>query len=215
MSGLFEKDFRLIVQNRQSLLLLTIIAIGIGITQDSTFILGYFPFCVVAFVTSLLSYDEADNGLCFLMTLPVDTKTYVKEKYLLSEASVVISWIMADILYLVSQTIHKKTFLFTEKTFLMMLPFLAMAVLVFSVIIPVRLKFGMEKSRFVLLGCCGVLAAVVAFFEVTGTEKLHRIITAADGISDGVAVGISAGLILLAPLVSYFISRNIMDKKEF
>lgn len=29
-----------------------------------------------------LSYDETDNGLAFLMTLPVDRKTYVREKYL-------------------------------------------------------------------------------------------------------------------------------------
>ena len=95
MTGLFVKDFRLMRQNRQSILIFMALALIMGLTQSNTFIMGYLPFCMAIFVTSLISYDEVDNGFQFLMTLPVSRSLYVNEKYILCMGSAIISWILS------------------------------------------------------------------------------------------------------------------------
>lgn len=44
MRGLFEKDFRLLSQNRQTLVLFLMMAGFLGLTQNGTFVLGYLSF---------------------------------------------------------------------------------------------------------------------------------------------------------------------------
>ena len=84
MAGLLEKDIRLIWGNRQSLLLFFALAVVLGFSQDGTFILGYFPFVIIILIINTIAYDELDNGFQFLMTLPINAKTYVREKYIFS-----------------------------------------------------------------------------------------------------------------------------------
>ena len=82
MRGLLEKDFRLIAQRKQTLLMYAAIALMMAMTMDSTYIIGYTVSLCVLLAVGTVSYDEFDNGFLFLMTLPVDRKTYVDEKYL-------------------------------------------------------------------------------------------------------------------------------------
>lgn len=50
-----------------------------------------------------LSYDETDNRLAFLMTLPGDRKTYVREKYLFILIYTAAAWCIAAILYCIGE----------------------------------------------------------------------------------------------------------------
>lgn len=122
------------------------IAIVLGFTQGGTFILGYLPFLGMILTISTISYDEIDNGHTFLMTLPIDTKTYVKEKYLFCISGASISWIIAVALYFASGYIHgEKVAIINEIP--IVITFLAVVVLFMSIMIPFQLKFGAEKSR--------------------------------------------------------------------
>ena len=62
MSGLFEKDLRLLCQNRQTLVLFLMMAGFLGLTQNGTFVLGYLSFTFSILLTSTISYDEMDQG---------------------------------------------------------------------------------------------------------------------------------------------------------
>ena len=62
MRGLFEKDFRLLSQNRQTLVLFLMMAGFLGLTQNGTFVLGYLSFMFSILLTSTISYDEMDQG---------------------------------------------------------------------------------------------------------------------------------------------------------
>ena len=50
--------------------------VSLCVVWDSTIV-------TAIFAITTISYDEFDNGLAFLMTLPVTRKQYVAEKYLL------------------------------------------------------------------------------------------------------------------------------------
>lgn len=107
MSGLLEKDICLLLKgHRNTMILFLMICVFLGLSQTDTFILGYFPFLMIVLLIGTLSCDEADNGLPFLFTLPIDRKLYIREKYLFCVAGTVVSFVLAWALYLVSLLVH-------------------------------------------------------------------------------------------------------------
>ena len=86
MAGLLEKDIRLLWGTKQTLVILFAIAVAVAI--------------------STIAYDEMDHGYQFLLTLPINKKTYVREKYLLCAGGVVAAWVIAVGLYLVSKVVR-------------------------------------------------------------------------------------------------------------
>ena len=85
MKGLLIKDFKLMKEQKNFLLIILIITIGMSLfTNDLSFALGFLTFIVSLFSLSTTSYDEFDNGNAFLFTLPITRSKYVIEKYYLS-----------------------------------------------------------------------------------------------------------------------------------
>ena len=77
MSGLLEKDICLLLKgHRNTMILFLMICVFLGLSQTDTFILGYFPFLMIVLLIGTLSCDEADNGLPFLFTLPIDRNSH-------------------------------------------------------------------------------------------------------------------------------------------
>ena len=61
MRGLLEKDLRLLMHSKQKFVFFLALAVELGVTQKSTFILGYLTFFISAILVSTLSYDEMDH----------------------------------------------------------------------------------------------------------------------------------------------------------
>ena len=83
MKGLFIKDMRLILTMRQQLIIFLAVCAMIAFTAEGSFVVGYTSGLLGILGLSTLGFDEHENGFPFLFSLPVDTKTYVNEKYLL------------------------------------------------------------------------------------------------------------------------------------
>lgn len=214
MTGLFIKDFRLMKQNRQTILIFMVLALIMGLTQNSTFIMGYLPFCMAIFVTSLISYDEMDNGFQFLMTLPVSRNSYVNEKYFLCMGSAVISWLMSVVLYFISKVLHGNAIDFLSDIQTLM-AFLPVIIISLSVMIPVQLKFGVEKSRIVLICLAGsIIAAVYVATEVLDPDTIG-ILRWIGSINETVLLTTGIIFMVAAAVFSWMISRKMMMNKEF
>ncbi|HOA80490.1 MAG TPA: ABC-2 transporter permease [Defluviitaleaceae bacterium] len=214
MAGLFEKDIRLLLRRKQTLVLFLALAVVIGFTQEGTFILGYLPFLGMMLTISTISYDEIDNGYTFLMTLPIDTKTYVKEKYLLCLSGTFISWIFAVVLYFASKFLRETNIVIANEVPIIV-SFLPVLLLAMAIMIPIQLKFGAEKSRIVLLIIFGITAILSFLFEkVIGAERINSMIIKLDNLN-GTVIGVSATLfVILAAIISYVISCKVMQNKE-
>ena len=214
MAGLFEKDIRLLLRRKQMLVLFLALAVVLGFTQEGTFILGYLPFLGMTLTISTISYDEIDNGYTFLMTLPIDTKTYVKEKYLLCLSGTFISWIFAVVLYFVSKYFRESSTVIANEI-PMIISFLPVMVLAMAIMIPTQVKFGAEKSRIVLFIIFGSTAILSFLFEkVIGTERINHMLIKLENINDAV-IGVSVVLfVILAAAISYVISCKVMQNKE-
>lgn len=214
MAGLLEKDIRLIWGNRQSLLLFFALAVVLGFSQDGTFILGYFPFVIIILIINTIAYDELDNGFQFLMTLPINAKTYVREKYIFSFAGGIVSWLISATLYFAAKIVHG-TQLDVISELPVIVTFLPIIILMAAFMIPMQIKFGVEKSRAVVAGICGAIGACILIFAKFAGQNGKNIFAFLDHMNGWVIVGIGIVLTAVITAISYIVSVKIMKKKEF
>ena len=216
MLGLIEKDLRLTLTRKQTLIIFLAIALFMGISMDGTFVIGYFTMLATIMSIGTISYDEFDNGFAFLMTLPFERKTYVREKYLLSLLFVAAAWSIGTILYCIGSVIRHNTAALSDELPVMpvLIPLFYLAA---AIMIPLQLKYGAEKSRLALAVIFGIIAAVIygSTRLLDGTNILSRLAMTLESISPVIAlVGIS-GLCIIVSYVFYLLSVRIIEKKEF
>ncbi len=215
MAGLLEKDFRLLFQRKQALVLFLVLAVVFGFTMNGTFILGYLPFLMTVLMVSTIAYDEMENGYQFLMTLPINAKTYVTEKYLFCIGGASASWILAVILYLAAKAVRGENI-----DFLAALPntvaILPMIFILLSILIPVQIKFGAEKSQVVMAVGCGILVGgVFLFAKIVGEDVLKNAFSFLGKINGPVLAVGAVVLTVIIAAVSYLFSYRTLQKKEF
>ena len=208
MAGLVEKDFRLIWCNKQALIFLLIIGVVIGL-QNEAVILGWLPFAISILLINTVTYDELDKGYGFLMTLPIDAETYVREKYFFCLTGGTVSW-----LYMILE-IKQQMPVDMASQIPVVLVFLPVTALLIALLIPLQLVSGVEKSRVVISGACGVMgASVIAFAELVKTNVLSAF-SFLNQMNGWILAGIAVVVTVLLILLSYAISVRIMEKKEF
>lgn len=218
MKGLFVKDFKLMMLQKNFLLLILAIVIGMLLfTDDVVFPLGFLSFIVSLFTVSTISYDDLDNGNAFLFTLPVTRNNYVTEKYSLGLLFGCAAWILATVLGLTAAVL-KNTLPVSEllQSSLIILP---MMIVVQAIMLPFQLKFGGDKGRIAMIGTFGALA-LIALVIVKGAETIFnvdliRLLENLPTVSTGVLIAVIVIISLLILLVSMKISLSIMNKKEF
>ena len=213
MAGLIEKDIRLMRCNKQALILLLIIGVVIGL-QNQTFVLGWLPFAVSILLVNTVAYDELDKGYEFLMTLPIEAKMYVREKYIFCLTGGTVSWLVAAGLYMVSE-MRQQIPVDMASQIPVVLVFLPVTALLIALLIPMQLIFGVEKSRVVVSGVCGAIgASVIAFAKLVKTNVLSAF-SFLNHMNGWILAGIAVVVTVLLILLSYAISVRIMEMKEF
>lgn len=218
MKGLLVKDFKLMMLQKNFLLLILAIVIGMMIfTDDVVSPLGFLSFIVSLFTVSTISYDDFDNGNAFLFTLPITRNNYVIEKYSLGLLFGCIAWILATVLGIIA-TVLKDTSLVADLVQSSLI-ILSMMIVVQAIMLPFQLKFGGDKGRIAMIGAFGALA-VIALVIVKGAEVIFNIdlVSLLDNlptVSMGVLIAITIIIALLMLLLSMKISLSIMNKKEF
>ena len=217
MLGLIEKDMRLTFARKQTLLIFFTMALVMGISMDGSFIIEYLTMLAAIISIKTISFDEYDNGFAFLMTLPFDRKTYVREKYLFCLMMSAAAWCIGAILYFIGNTVRRSGVNLIEEL-PMLIAFIPVMYLSSAIMIPVQLKYGSERSRivlFILFGCIAVLIFAAKdfffFFETPITELIRTI----DNLSPAVVLLAIIAVCALASGVSYMLSIRIMKKKEF
>ena len=217
MRGLIVKDYCLMIQRGSLMLLYLFMAVIFSFTMDSTFTVAYLSMLGGFLAISTISYDEADNGYPFLMTLPITAKTYALEKHVFAGMIQGSFWIFAVALQALLALVRQDTQQFLEE-----LPVYATFLLVFliliSVLLPIELKFGVEKSRIVLL----VLVGIIMFAAFMGVKILSPLTTLLNGLDlnlpalSGPMLA-AGGLLLTAVILAICVacSIHVMEHKEY
>ncbi len=217
MLGLLEKDFRLIMQRKQSLFIFLCVTIILGFSMDGSFVVGYMSILGLTLAIGTIGYDEFDNGYPFIMTLPITTKIYVIEKYIFSLISGIVSWSVGMLTFIIIGLIKNNT---AGRTDLIVgIIFIAIMIIMMDIMIPIELKFGAEKSRIAILFIMGVVGGFVILvakkgIEIAG-EQIQSIIETVRKMSEfqiGMAVTL---IVVLITAISIGLSTGIMKKTDF
>ena len=209
MKGELVKDIRIIKNQLSYFGIMVLIAFLLSLNEGMTvFALSYTSFMGMVFGVTTLNYDEYNNGLSYLMTLPVERKQYVMAKYIFSLISSLMFAGAVAIFCILYRYIMGKPLGELLSAAVSILP---LALILISVLLPIYIKFGATKARLVTGIAVGVsggtymglMPLIFIGGDMVGPfneSLLYIVITAAS---------------VMALIISYRISVRIMEKKEF
>ncbi len=216
MAGLLMKDLRLTMMQKNTLLMVGIIAVIVVIGEgDPGFVITYLTFIGVLYTMNTLSYDGADNGNAFLFSLPITRAGYVMEKYVFGLLGGSALWLFGVAL---AYTVNAlKNVPFSEEIMMNAFVALLMPVFVLAFLLPIELKFGAEKARIMIVVISCLLFVVGMLVAKTGKSIYPALMAWFGKIEErpelAAGASMAAGIALLG--VSCRISIGIMNKKEF
>ena len=161
MNGLLIKDLRIVFRRKQQLLILLAFCAFIAFATDGSFIIGYAAGLTGILGLSTLGFDEQDNGFPFLLSLPIDVKTYVNEKYLFCFLADFVGTAIGIAMFSLACLIKGNMDAFPESMIHVVLYLPATLLLILS-ILPIQMVYGRERSRIITLVVYGILFALSA-----------------------------------------------------
>ena len=216
MKGLFVKDIELMKQQKQFFILVVVMEVILNLAGSGSvsFATGYFTIVTAIFAITTISYDEFDNGLAFLMTLPVTRKQYVAEKYLLGAGLTAVAWGIATITGVICKGVAELQGCLSE-TIIGSLIDIPLALLMLAVSLPLVIHFGTGKGRYIAMVMWAIIIAVVYALIKTMGLSADAVGAWLNGLNRGMVL---AGVVLFTVIVymgSFGIGVRLMEKKEF
>lgn len=213
MKGFLIKDIRLLLGQKKTLLVIFLIGLVVLMNENQVSCIGFIIMVSGIYAASTISYDEYDNGMAFLMTLPVARKTYIKEKYvlvgILTLLAMILAWGMTGVAVFIRNISVDVTDLFVQGIVMVCLIWCMAAV-----VLPFQLKLGAERGRIVLI--LGVLFFLgMALLRIPGVMAFLESFADWQSITEWQVITVCALLMLGIFFLSYIISVRIITKKEY
>ena len=212
MKGLLIKDFCLLKNQKTILPIFLAIGILYAGLYDAAFGVTFLGMIGALTSVGTISYDDFDHGNSFLFTLPFTRKTYVKEKYLLCMLGALAGCVFAVICGVAASFIKKTPTSLSELPLIFVVS-LFLALLVGSLMIPLRIRFGTEKGKLVGLLTGGVLAVLIILLaKAMPDAEMDQFLAQVNYLTLGIG---AAAAVLLFAFFSYRITLRWLSKMEF
>lgn len=186
--------------------------VWIGVAIFNPFFLNMlFGLSILLTLYQVMAYED-NNGINYLISfLPVKRSEYVISRYLLGIGSLLLSIIVIYIVHLVSTQINP----LKEVPIKILLPIsITSAILAMSVIIPLVLKFGMNKGR-VFMSIIIMAIAMAPISIISDISKNPKMIDNIMNIINNIGLPIIVSIInIVMILISIFISIKLYQHKE-
>ncbi|MDC7290673.1 ABC-2 transporter permease [Blautia schinkii] len=219
MKGLFRKDIELLKGNFKifaGIYLVALVFLFVYKNGEQMFTF-YVTMISSILVLNTISYDEFENGMSFLMTLPVNRSTYVKSKYALGVIIGMGGWLLSFLVATVYANMKSPGRDWTE-WLLVGMSSLIVIFFIIVVMIPLQLKFGGENSRMVMiavfLGTFGGCYLIYTILEKLGVN-VDALLLSVASLGAPMLLGIFAVIIAVSVLISMKISEKIINNKEY
>lgn len=223
MKTLLVKDYRILMTQKKSFFILLLVGVIMMIsTFEIDFLTGYMMMMAMILSLGTVNYDELDNGMAFIMTLPANRKTYAIEKYVFTMINIVVCAAVMLIIYFITKGFVNWQFGAGDMVSITA-GWICGIMIAASVMIPLYLKFGAEKRRVVMMLLWGIVAVIAIGGQklaevMAGTEAMNTIngfFTKISTLPVGVVVLAVVAVLVMVVIFSLGISVGIMKKKEF
>ena len=219
MKALFIKDIRIVLKQQRVLIcaffaVITILAFA---TDNSMYAVAFVLFLVPTMMLTTISYDTFENGMSYIISLPVSVKDYVAEKYILTVASSLIFNIMATILINVVLSIGKGVGIMPLELIVNAMLAQFMVLIYISLVLPVDIRFGTDKGMIIVVLMAVVIGAAGPMLSNINVDSglMYKL-----SESEITSVPVNTALLLMSVggvfvIVSYFISVKLMKQMEY
>ena len=223
MKTLLVKDYRILMTQKKSFFILLLVGVIMMIsTFEIDFLTGYMMMMAMILSLGTVNYDELDNGMAFIMTLPANRKTYAIEKYVFTMLNIVACAAIMLMIYFITRGFINWQFGAGDMVSITA-GWICGIMIAASVMIPLYLKFGAEKRRVVMMLLWGIVAVIAIGGQklaevMAGTEAMNAIngfFTKISTLPIGVVVLAVVAVLVMVVIFSLGISIGIMKKKEF
>lgn len=156
MRGLLIKDYRLLWNQRRTFGIMMLIWMIVVVTNTNpVFAVSYLIFICSIMSINTINYDQHENGITFLLSLPVSRKQYVREKYMLFLINLAAAVVFSVLFILIPGNIEGTVVIYL----------IGMVVLAISVMMPVSMIFGAEKGRLVIIAFGAIICIIGVWSE--------------------------------------------------
>lgn len=213
MKGLLLKDLYTVKNQWKYILFIAVVfSLSFAGKGDGT-LAAMFSFISTILLLNSLAQDEMDQWNKAALTMPVTGRQIVLSKFVFALLLCIFGTAVGLLLTLVCRlTGLGEGGLAWEVLVLGSAVSSAVILLVISVMVPMNLKFGVQKSRFVLLCFVGIPVLLGMVADAVGLQVPDMMYFSGSFI--GVSL-LAALLVLLILLVSFLVSVRIMEKKEY
>ena len=220
MKGLLIKDFKMLMLQKMFLVITAGVMLVLFFTNGGVhigYVISYETVMAAVLIITSLSYDEMDNGMAFLVTLPTGRGAYVRAKYLFGLITMLGVWGISLLLGCLIQRFRWGNSDVMELV-LTSAVVLVLGSLIMAIMVPVALIFGTAKCRVVILAVVAVVYAVAflgAKLVSVQAVRLEELLNAFFEQNTAMLLGecFLAGMVIL--LISYAISARHMRHKQF
>ncbi len=218
MKGLLIKDVKLMLGQKKFF----VVVVGLGIffmmsNANPVSGVSYITMLLSIFTLSTISYDEFDNGMAFLMTLPIERKTYALEKYVFAGLTSIISAVGTSVLaYILGMVMDIPVDM--VEVIGVACAIVLVSWLMLSVTIPLQIKFGAEKGRIAMILAMGAIFGIV-FVLAKGLSSsgadMSGVVFFLESLEAWQIVAGAVFAVILVLLASYAACVRIINKKEY
>lgn len=217
MRGFLQKDMELLKQSRSFIGIVIVMTIFMVCIKNESFIIIYLGMMGGFLTMSTISYDEADHGMGFLMTLPASRRVYAIEKYILGYG-VSFTFLLAGVVISSLTDLLRGIAMEPGEWFLTVETGILIVALFMVVLVPVQLKFGADNGRIVMvavfLSCFGLVYLMIKITESLGTDT-EQLLQDVLNLGAPVITLVTAIFLIAVSCISCRISIHIMERKEF
>lgn len=164
--------------------------------------------------TTAISFDTAARWDKYAVSLPVTRREIVVARYQLMVGGICVAGIISLIIAVAMMILMPGEGIFLPyfSPLMLMVLFVACGLLLGSIALPLTLKFGVEKMRYIIMVIA--LTPVVVIFGMSFFADLSGI-TPTDPVLMPVIIGVLLAVTALFVYVSFRLSVRIYAKKEF
>ncbi len=202
MKGLMLKDIINLKQSSVVFVLVVGVWLFLSIMNgDPSFFCGVTMLMATLMPITAISYDEKANWNKYALTMPVSRFLLVLSKYTLSLLFTLSSGVLATIVcYFITGDINESLKL--------AIIFASLGMMMASVILPFIFKYGAEKGRLIMMAVIFIPIILIFLIQKSG-------IPMPDESTFEMLINLAPVIALFVMLISVFISKSIIEKKEF
>ena len=214
MKGLLFKEVYSLLEmsNFKITMLFCLVSLVLGATGVMPFMLIFIPIVMAILPRAVITFDENSKWQQFSLVLPYSRRDIVTSKYLITIIVCVGTSLLSAATYTISSFI-KGSFNGTELAFIGLLS-CALALILPSIAIPLEMRFGTAKAKYLTMLFGGLLGGGGGLLAgMTGTDMISKL--SFTGLSAGVLPAVVFAAALVIYFISWIIAVKLYETREF